>query len=132
MRFDSPFGAEPEGLSRFRALLCPEDLNFHRSQSAVIDRGQPLPRTYVSCHLTEEASIPTAPHGGYRGRTPKPFGGSFFAPVPHFPRASSVGIRPTAISSTSIVSMDPRVRRDSSFCTGSRERYVRTMSPVFL
>jgi len=42
MRFDPPFGEEAEGLARFSAFLGPEHLNFHRSVSAVIDRGQPF------------------------------------------------------------------------------------------
>jgi predicted alpha/beta-fold hydrolase len=42
MRFDPPFGEEAEGFARFSAFFGPEHLNFHRSVSAVIDRGRPF------------------------------------------------------------------------------------------
>ncbi len=45
MRFHSSLSKKTQGRPRVGAFPSPEDLNFHRPRSAVIDRGQPSPET---------------------------------------------------------------------------------------
>src|SRR5690242_5893144 len=86
MRPDSSLGEKAQGLSRVGALLYAKDLNFHRLRRAVIDRGHLRPPEWPSCRpilFTDQASIPTAPRGGYPARTRRRCGESSFGGAIH-------------------------------------------------